>query len=191
MSYKSRFNPEIEFNEKQWIISVINTGNGTIGKLTGHSAIIVEGVESKAPSFHSKLFVGFYDIRAALYDEPSSSIDINPKGYISSITTDEQDDYRAGLDYSKFQAVSAAVDVVKAKAMIASIKDDYLITDNANKGIGKHLPYQFVGMDAIFSNADAGHNCASWCADKLEIAGIGNGSGKKPEMLAGGSCVLS
>lgn len=190
-SYPSRLNPEIKFNPKYWVISVVNTRHDTVGKLFGHSAIIVEGIEKGAVYFHNTLFLGFYDLRANLYDNSQSVLDINPKGYISDIRVDERNGYIEDIDYRSFQSFSIAVEVIRAKEMIASIKEDQRITEDAKKGVGQYMPYQLVGINSIFSDAEGGHNCASWCADKLKVAGVGNGMAKKPETLAGGICRIS
>jgi len=108
---QSRVNPKEEFNEKKWLISVVNTGS----RFSGHSVLVVEGFkpESDNNQFFTqepKLFIGRYDIIAMIDSEQESSI--NTKGYIKEVRITEENSYREVLtrDYTKFSSKSYLVD---------------------------------------------------------------------------------
>ncbi len=106
---KSRLNPEIEINEKNWAVSIVNTNGTTSGAiLGGHSAIIVEGFVRKYPKLtDTEFFYGYYDIRARPWpeeEETGSLQKINKKGYIFKITVKEDNKYPSDADekFSKY-----------------------------------------------------------------------------------------
>jgi len=169
-------------------LSVLNTGN----KFSGHSVLVVEGIEG------DKLFVGQYDITATIappaagdakqdgqatgvINQASIENNFNVKGHINKIRCYESENY--SIDYSKFSSKSYRyVPASAAKRMISSIKSDAKrIDENLEK-----QRYQFLGKNFPWVNSDNGHNCASWVQEKLEIAGIDHGNTKsKPKKVAG------
>lgn len=103
--YESRLNSQVKFGEKYWAVSLVNTGS----ILGGHSAIIVEGIERVGPSLmDTRLFYGFYDIRARPWpeEETKGSLDINRTGYIYQVTVKEDHDYPPNTD-EKFKSYYA------------------------------------------------------------------------------------
>jgi hypothetical protein len=187
----SRLDKEIEIDEKYWAVSLVNTGS----VLGGHSAIIVEGLQKVGPRLcDTELFYGFYDIKACVYDEEKSTFNVNKKGYIYRVTVHEGSQYPA-QDITKYLSRTQLVTVESARRMIADIKTDRQAILDKEKAQHKdcepgglldkslYPQYELIGVDSIFGSKGRGMNCANWCADKLLIAGIGNGSLKKPGCL--------
>ncbi|MCH9769283.1 MAG: hypothetical protein K0U12_00230 [Gammaproteobacteria bacterium] len=211
MGRQSRLDTELTFDEDYWVVSIVNTGKATDPQsqlFDGHNAILVEGIKKVGPSLNSvQLFIGYYSIGAipVEQDEKEGSFQqrINIKGIIHKILVDEKTDYDPNRTYNYQQSYCKLVEAEKAKQMIQSIKRDQQKTEAAKRGEGQYLPYQSVGLDSLFSKAEKGHNCSSWCADKMNIALYGINEygepnekseyGKKPSFTAGGygRCVLS
>ena len=199
----SRITPNYQYDENQWVISVLNTA----GKDSGHSAIVVEGLERAGGSPHSLPFIGQYEITAAA-EEGSGSI--NVVGIITRIKCFENEQNTRDYERERYPARSYYATPAAAKAMIAAIKKDQLLTEQAMKNSTRRvsgealisgddgqpieaLRYQKLGMDhplvRLLGNPANGDNCAGWCLKKLAIAGIGDGHGKpKPYWQAGQWC---
>lgn len=275
---KSIFNNRVDFDEKSWAVSIVNTGS----VFAGHSAIIVEGLErTGSGTFETKLFYGFYEIRAVIWpdEQKKGSTHVNKLGYICKVNIKESDKYPEDKDLSAYYACTKPVRVdggallrttnnnpsPEEKDLVTSCEEVLIIRKNKNYELGfynqlenkydqkvipnehfsvlKELkigevndptikenifnlcaayggstqqktvrkmiqsiyedrqkilridqnygpgghpdkslypPYEVIGMDSIFGSRGRGMNCANWCADKLYIAGIGDGVRKKP-----------
>jgi len=80
------------------------------------------------------------------------------------------------------QSVHKMIQSIKEdQRKILKIDGDYGPGGNPNKKL--YPAFELMGMDSIFGPNKKGMNCANWCADKLYIAGIGDGSRKKPGCL--------
>jgi hypothetical protein len=179
----SRVKENYEFNTEIWVVSVLNTGS----KLGGHAMIVVEGIQRNSHSLYDQLFIGQYDIRATLDEFQDSSL--NSKGKITEIKCHEGFEYKR--EYKMYTSKCHYVTPLKAKEMIASIKEDQAVCERASHGKGDYPSFQYLGTNHLLSETNMGDNCASWCLKKLAIAGIGDGSGKsKPEKVAGGCLIL-
>jgi len=73
--------------------------------------------------------------------------------------------------------------------MIASIKRDKEECEKATKGEAEFRRYQHLGKSHLLADEGAGDNCATWCVEKLDIAGI-EAYGTKPKQLAGQCRIL-
>lgn len=179
---KSKIDITKQFNEEVWVVSVLNTGD----KLGGHAMIVVEGMQ-KNSGFHSQLFVGQYDILAV----PTENQDavINKKGCITDVRCFEAD--QCQRSYEEYASKSYFIDPNEAKKMIISIKKDKEICDKAKRGEGEYPLYQYVGTIHPLSDTGMGHNCASWCVEKLKEGGINlDVSFAKPKSLVSDCSVM-
>ena len=112
----SRINGDYEINEQQWVISILNTTGSLV---SGHSAIVVEGLEADSKSIYMKPFIGQYDIAAA-----SEEGGMNAKGYITKIKIFENEQNKRNYAEEKYPARSYYATPAAAKQMILSIKED-------------------------------------------------------------------
>ena len=210
---KSKINPEFEYNQTKWVVSVLNTTGSLID---GHAAIVVEGMEEDRFSLNKKLFIGQYDISAN-----SETGGLNPQGYITKIKCYENEENKRDYEKERYPSQSYYVTRLAAWKMIASIQADRARTaqamenwarDSRNSKKGEHeqkeslivdldgkpiepLLYQKLGKHHPFVkllfDPEKGDNCAGWCLEKLAIAGIGDGTGiPKPKVIAG-QCLIS
>ena len=213
---KSKINPELEYNEIKWVVSVLNTTGSLVD---GHSAMVVEGIEEDHFSMNKKVFIGQYDISVG--SEAKQGGLINPQGYITKIKCFENEENKRDYERERFPSQSYHVTRLAARKMIAFIKADCARTEQAmenwaresrNLRKGEHekkeslivdlegkpiepLRYQKLGkhhpLVSLMYNPEQGDNCAGWCLEKLAIAGIGDGTGlPKPKVIAG-QCILS
>ena len=168
---KSRVTTDYEFNEEEWVVSVLNSGSA----IEGHSVLVVEGMDN------GHLFVGHYDINAKIIT--------GGKGVITRINCNESDSYL--FEYKEFTRKSYRyIPKGKVREMISSIRADAKAVQEAKAGEGPSLRYQLFGKNSTLSNLDDGHNCASWVQEKLSIAGIDHGNKKsKPEVIASSWCI--
>lgn len=179
---KSIIDSEYEYDEKTWVVSVVNSG----GNLGGHAMIIVEGLDS-SPSFHAKPFIGQYDMKATPVEMESS---LNTKGRITDIRCFEGE--KAGREYKdkagkKYPSRSCYLSPLNCKAMIQDIKAEQKVCESAREGKNDYPLYQYLGANSFFTDTGMGHNCQSWCSAKLAIAGYDDGHKKKPPS----SCVIA
>lgn len=203
---KSKVNPKFEITETVWVLSAFNTGSS----LAGHSMLMLEGLEKEGIYYEPVIFQA--DILAAKEGASSSSSGTSENNSSrsstshsttvssSSCTGDAQgiitkvriySDYQSGWNYSEFQSKSWYVEPALAKQMMKSIREDQervrksmLVPPEADL-----LPFNLLGKNHPLSELDAGHNCASWVQEKLDIAGAHSSDKSKPEKVAGG-CVL-
>ena len=191
----SAVDPKFQYSDTVWVVSNINTGS----KLAGHSVIVVEGIkktqeDNNNNNIFAETFVGQYDIKCKEYVVQSKSI--NLQGYIHRVDIHEAK--TATREYKQYSHRSYCVTPEKAQEMISAIKEDRQKVDRLKQMIeeGKilegnidaqfikkngFLEYQLAGKSPFLADEGAGDNCASWTANKLKIAGIGDGSKKKPE----------
>jgi len=161
----SRFDPNHKpFNKDSWTITVVHTG----AVWAGHARLVVEGVEEAEVGGvkTSCLLVGYYDIVA---DDESSSV-------VSCVRVKESG--YGGRDFSAKIRTSYRVSSSSAMKMIQSIKEDEVgVLTNS-----KRIPYNKLPREGTGE-----HNCATWCKEKLRIAGIDSKAIKpeKPVILAG------
>lgn len=189
----SIFKNGYEFNKKKWVISILNTGS----PFTGHAVLLLEGLK-----LDGTLFVVRYDIQAELWRESQSSV--NKKGYISEIRCIENP--RHVGEYKKYTHNSFYISNVRkagetqseVEKLIAGIEEDRCRVEAYKKYVadGKKptatvepVLYQFLGKQGCCVDPDDGDNCAGWCLDKLEAAGVKGVDdiyGKKPIIAANG-----
>lgn len=94
---KSRINSDQEYDQKTWIISILNTTD----ILIGHSALVVEGLETDPTSIYPRAFLGQYDISTVDdgKDEGTcaGSSFLNNTGFITKIKCFENQTYQLCL----------------------------------------------------------------------------------------------
>lgn len=181
---RSTVNNKYEFNSTIWVISVLNKGS----KLGGHATIVVEGLQNNPMGFHNELFVGQYDINAVPFEDQKSRL--NVKGAITKICCFESNTYTNKQPYSSYPSKSYLVGYQDAKAMIASIKEDKRICEQASRNEQEYPLYQYLGKKHFLADEEEGDNCASWCVSKLAVAGVGDRSAKSKPKVVVGSCVI-
>ncbi len=59
----------------------------------------------------------------------------------------------------------------KVRDMKVAIKNDAAHCERAQRGECEYLPYQVVGTQHFLTEEKEGHNCTSWCIEKLKIIG--------------------
>jgi hypothetical protein len=165
---KSLVNEKFEIKEGAWVVSLMNTGSGTTGKLTGHSVLLLEGLDSEV------LLIRQCDIQATpLEEESESSLGApfrNVKGVITNVRIFK--DYWSNKErYNQISSRSWYVSPDSARKMLASIEADFEQTNKAKNGEGEYLPYQYGGKFSVFGDGKA-HNCPTWCIEKLQLAGV-------------------
>lgn len=175
--YKSKVNPLLDFNNSQWLISILNSG---LRFGFGHSMIVVEGVDN------NNLFIGQYDIQDEILDENK----INPTGVIVEIRCFEEKTY--SRDYASMSSYSYPVTPTQARLMIESIKWDQDRTEQAQNGEivngrkVEFIKFQWTGEHHFFGKKSQGINCTQWCLNKLTIAGIAKENNiSKPKIASG------
>lgn len=153
------------FDERTWIVSIVNTSRS----LFGHSVLVIEAVMPSSAS----LQVIHFDIFARPNGSPHDNF-LNRKGLITEIRRSEG--YRVNQDgteylYSERPSKSYRGEPENVLLMINSIEED---AGKCNRG--EFIPFQLLGKNhpwvSLFGDPNLGHNCASWCAEKLEIAKI-------------------
>lgn len=159
-----------EFNDKICVVSFLNTGS----PLTGHGAIVVEGV------INETLFIGQYEVRSKIVvDETISDVVQrtmgNAQGYIAEIRVIENDQYTR--DYSKYSHKSWYASPENVQLMIQSIKNEQRILQQAVAN-GEELPYKYqtAGSNrSWYLGGNGGESCVTWAERQLAVAQIGNG----------------
>lgn len=174
---ESKLTKGLFFNEDLWVVSLITTSVRASNGFTGHSALMVEGVRSSRDSrlFSSEQLIGFYDIQADLLGGSRSH------GVIGEVRIEETEDYTKE-DYTIYKPRSARAPAKLVEQMIQSIKNDQERIKH-----GEQIKFSIWGNCSILGKLGEGINCTNWCCKKLEIAGIGNGYGKKPKKP---SCII-
>lgn len=132
-----------------------------------------------------EIFVGQYHISAS--PDKGKKQGINVTGIIKKIHVNKSERYQR--DYSKDQSRSYYADPKKVMSMIDAIIKDAEKCEKARRGECDFPRYQLVGKNSIFSDEKTAHNCASWCNEKLAIAGITSDS-NKPKIAASNCIVL-
>lgn len=167
---KSVVNNKVEFDERNWAVSLINTGKGINSIFGGHAKIIVEGLK-KNLTINPELFVGEYHImEAEVFVEenwiPQSCRNTKCK-YAVLIT--ERHEYKEGKEeqYSKSTSITYLVQRNKVQQMIQNIKNEQM-NNNPKE-------FQYAG-NWCFYNYQGGHNCTTWAEEKLGLAGVHSSS---------------
>jgi len=171
----SKFNNDLEFNEDEWVISLINTKTGIGSVFGGHAKIVVEGVKtsSEPGMFSSKLFIGEYHIMEANRLPTATWIPQvlrNTQCNYAVIVT-EREDYSAKKEQQYSEASARSVGGItpqQAQTMIDVIK-----AEKGDIDAGRTTPiFQYAGRWCAYgtNNAD---NCTSWAEQQLNIIGIG------------------
>jgi hypothetical protein len=186
----SYVNPEYVFTKDDWYIHILNT-EGT----RGHSVIVIEGMKPATPAFlenkgrvRLEEFVGQYEMSHKVLDEKRKNLGINRRGYFDRINV-----FEPGMtsiptsiayllyerrDYGQYPSRTIPISYVQAQLIIASIKADQSQCDDARaSGRVEDFPlYQALGnghwLIELFGDNNDGHNCASWCIEKLKAGGI-------------------
>lgn len=216
MSRHSRITPNFEYDEKIWVVSIINTKPKDI--TGGHSALIVEGLENNSLSIYDRTtFIGQYEISAAAEEESC----VNTMGIITKIKCYENEENTRNYEELKFPGRSYYVSRDDAKKMIQSIKEDAKRVEKGMQnrsielkneeikspehklplhldGEGKPvtcMPYQKLDEShpwvKLFGDTEAGRNCTGWCISKMEVAGIDpDGLLPKPKDYSGQCLIL-
>lgn len=164
------------FNEDRWIVSMLATGD----KTGGHAKIVVEGLNNDTGWLTDKgnnptgsnLFIAEYHIIPDT--NPFIQNSIIPPALINTkckfgIYFTERSEYKADKikQYAESTSKSWRINKERAMRMINAIKKeqaDYDLKYN-------YQAYQFAGKYRIFGSND-GHNCDTWCEEKLAIADI-------------------
>ena len=79
--YFSKLNPNLRFRKTLWVVTLVNTGQGTADLVGSHAAIVVEGIRD------DYWFVCLYDIMASVFKQqvPGQAIVGNLAGYITRV----------------------------------------------------------------------------------------------------------
>ena len=179
----SRVNPALTFNEDCWLISVVKTDGMSALLGGGHAMLVVEGIKKRENSTFYDEHIGQYDVWGVVWDNEDKSL-INKKGKLTQVRMFENKEWKPTVNYTTCPSVSYTVDPDEAKAMINSIREDKRKTEEADAGRGEYIPYQIVGNNHFLTDALKGHNCSSWCVEKLLVAGIDRTSAtSKPKKL--------
>lgn len=163
-----------EYDENQWVVSLINTQPGITNSCGGHVRIVIEGLKKRdSHLFATELFVGEYHIMEA---ESPLNAGFIPQAfrntkckYIIAIT--ERNNYSAGKEQQYSQASARSMGGItpeEAMKIIQAIKKEH--ADIENKEIESN--YQYAGRWCYYSHNN-GDNCVSWAEEKLNIIGIG------------------
>ncbi len=165
----SLVNPRKYVTEHQWIVSLLNTDGVVAGlKGAGHVKMLIEGIEKSSHHHFFKFYFRICDIIPDLVEDDNSLI--NKKGRIIDVQCLKT--VPANVDYKKSPSRSYIVTPLDAKAIVASVERDRAICQAAQTGNGEYPLYQSVGTHHVLSDAGMGHNSASWCVEKLALAGI-------------------
>jgi hypothetical protein len=191
----SRINNQYKYDETTWVVSLVNTGKGSIGELYGHAVIIVEG-----RLCNGLIFFGEYDIMATVrLDEQSMAQRLlgNITGDISEIRCNPTPSARANqntdlahafrdyenLKYSaKSWYVASREGSKNALKMIEAIEADFSILEMeksaaliARRHFNSPFKYQVAGAHRWnIWGGNKGHNCLTYAEEKLSLAGAGN-----------------
>jgi len=186
----SYVNPDYNFTKDEWYVHILNTEG-----LKGHSMIVIEGQRPTTLAFFesresTKLeeFVGHYEMSHKILAEEKTNLGINQRGYFDRINVFEPGGdpvpqsaaymLYESRDYGQFPSRTIPITYQQAQLIIASIKTDQRRCEGANAtGRKENLPpYQVLGkghwLVELFGDNDDGHNCASWCIEKLQAGGV-------------------
>lgn len=192
-SFESIINPPLTLMKEKWMASLINSVGGTDGIIGGHAVIVIEGILS-----NGKRFFGEYDITANADPAQQSLLQNllgNTQGFITNIRCNPSADIRKSenpvaaqpkRDYSKISPhskVSWYVTPQEANKIIEGIENDAAILENAkriareqNKEVDWPFKYQKGGKSRLgIFGSNEGHNCVTWCEEKLALGNIVNG----------------
>lgn len=206
---KSRVDPRYQFDEKIWVVSLINADTTLKGKFSGHSVLLVEGKRNipgdSVSMFNETLFIGQYDISIGPteYDTNRLRSLKNEKGVVYKVNVRERDKYShpRGDQYYK-ESTSRCWHKAREniERMIAFIKADKERTEKAFRGEAEFIKYQAYGSQGgllqwLFSDkaeeaTEEAINCAQWCLNKLKDAKITHDVKPKPETAAGGCEII-
>lgn len=171
----SKLNTSLEFNEKKWVVSLVNTTYGVKGLYGGHAKIIVEGITKKDPitQFGRELFIAEYHIMEANRIPSENWIPQcfrNTKcNYLVILKEENNYNDRQDVQYSEVSSKSWHVTPASVRKMIENIKQEKESIENSQK----EADFQYAGNWCFYSYK-GGHNCTTWAEEKLAIAGIGN-----------------
>jgi hypothetical protein len=177
LEMKSKYEKNFTISEKEWVISLINTGSGVKGFFGGHAKIVVEGLKKnnnngRTNLFNSEPFIAEYHIMEAerIHEEawvPQALRNTQCK-YV--VLFKEDNKYRRDdSDYTNTQARShGAIPPEKVMKMIENIKQE---AANIDERFLKP-DFQYAGKWCFYSY-EGGHNCTTWAEEKLDIVGIG------------------
>lgn len=151
VNMKSKINNGFEFSEEKWLVTLLSMGS--------HSIIVVEGINNDG-----SLFVGQYDVKPTnIYQHSCTGL---PAKAGMEVRVHEFSYYNDAIIEKSRQASNCwnwLVEYDKIQSMLEAIYQE--------KGV--QLPFVLYGNSSILETQKA-HNCASWCLEKLGVAGIKN-----------------
>ena len=168
---------DLEFDENQWVVSLINTKTGFSSIWSGHAKIVVEGIKKKTDNntnlFATELFIAEYHIMEA---ERMPEYTWLPQVCRNTkckfmVLCKEENHYndRQEQQYHEVQSRSVgALDPAKVMKMIAAIKKEKNEIDTGQIVSN----FQYAGKWCFYGEENA-HNCTTWAEEKLDIIGIG------------------
>ncbi len=171
----SKYDDRYEFNERKWVVTLINTKKGIEGVFGGHAKIVVEGVQAarNGSPVGSQLFFGEYHIMEAEHVLKESWIPQafrNTKCAYSVIFREPHNYDLPDEKYAEISSKSWIASANLAREMITNIKNEECEI-NTGKKISK---FQYAGNYCLYSYK-GGHNCTSWAEEKLALVEVGNG----------------
>ena len=195
----SIINKKFQYSTTQWVISLCNTNRSSL-RVGGHSFLLVEGLQ-QGTKLHPTPFLGKYDINAMATEESQGTLS-NVKGIITKIRSYENEQCDptrcTGLPGCSYYA-----DPQLAKKMIQAIKQQQrevqefmqrnkrnFTTEQEVRNYIQRNGYQQHGSGFLWTSIENGDNCTSWCYTQLQVAGIGDGTGKSIPKKGAGQCVI-
>ncbi len=172
MNY-SLVNPAMNYDDNQWLISLLNTGS----KTAGHAMIIVEGREK------GENFVGQYEVTGYVLKNPATSAERfqnaigNDIGYICAIRALEGKICTYPKPFSKLSSMTWTALKSDVKNMITNIHDMKKQTEDAIKN-QQPLPYVYQKAGSKRSallGGNQGDNCVTWAKKQILLAHINQG----------------
>jgi hypothetical protein len=171
----SKYNRTLVFDEKQSVISLINTKKGISGVFGGHVKIVVESIQRSGPELISgnELFVGEYHIMEAERIPDGSWVPQALRNTKCKYTIGIVESNQYTLDDSKYDEVKSVSWIAprsETHQMIKAIKEEKGAIDMRQID----SQFQYAGQWCFYSY-QGGHNCTTWAEEKLAIARVGNG----------------
>jgi len=169
--YKSKYDSNLEFDENEWVVSLINTKSGISSIYGGHAKIVVEGLK-RSNTLIKELFVAEYHIMEAerMPEETWIPQALRNTQCKYAVLFKEDNKYnRTNQQYAETQSRShGGIKPADAMKMIQDIKQEKQNIDS-----GQIAPdFQYAGEWCLYSY-QGGHNCTTWAEKKLDIIGAG------------------
>ncbi len=162
-----------EINPNKWVLSVINTKQGTGGAVSGHVKIIVEGARTNPTLFNTEFFTTEYHIMEA-------KDAIAEETWIPQCFRNTKSEYVVLINrnpvYSEEQKEKVSKSIMtrsfyRSPVYVQRMTDAIEVEQKQIDEGERTAHFQYFGNWTIL-NYKGGHNCATWACEKLELAGI-------------------